>query len=237
MKRFFRKPLLTLTLFSIGAGSARAQDVILPDAKMTVAERDAYEARVKHFEAERARRHPLFLQSAKLATEALGREIMKGNVMYGIDNMYPRWKNFLAKRAGGEANINKKAQLAVKMMNDNKVVIVDFQVGHPHKLLKVNMRKKPNLPKVYYPVDFNFQTLVVVPTTTVVQMAKIDPKTGKPLRIKKNSSQIAIYDEVTTKWSFIDGSSISPNELRNLFPTMPRKFATDLPKSGNVVNQ
>ena len=238
-RNLFGKSLLAAGVLSVAfAGGVSAQKIILPDSEMSDKERETYDARVEHFEMERLRRHPLFLQSAKMATEKLGAEIMKGNVNYAINNMYPRWKAFQCKRLkGGEDEFVKKAQNAFKMMKKDGTVITDFRVGQPQKLIYVNMQKKPNLPKVYYPVDFHFQTLVVVPTTTIVQFAKIDEKTGKPTKVVKNSSQIAIYDEVTKKWSFIDSSGVSPNELRNLFPTMPLKFATDLPKSGKVLNK
>ena len=214
-----------------------AQEVILPDSEMTVVEREAYKRRVTHLENERARLKPAYLQSAKLATERLGNQILKGDISYAIDNMYPRWKRIQVKLIGGEQKFIKKAHLAAQMMREDKTVITDFEVGEPKRLLYVNTQKRPNLAKVYYPVDFTFEKLVVVPTKMTVQFAKIDERTGRPTKVEKQSCQIAIYNDELKRWSFIDGSSISPNELRNLFPTMPIAFAKSLPKSGKVLDK
>jgi len=217
-------------LYFLSGTLLHAQKVILPTDKMTEEERANYEQRKQLMVNERTRKKPLFIQSAHIATQALGAEIMKGNADYAIANMYPRLKKIQAKRAGGEENMIKKLRLAQKRMKEDKTVIIDFKADMPKEILHVRMERKEGLAKFYFPVDFTFQKLLIVPTKTVIQFAKVDTETGNPLKVLEESCQLAIYDEKTKKWSFINGSTISANELRGLFPLIPKDVATGFPK-------
>ncbi len=217
--------LVTLTV-------ASAQQIILPNDKMEPAERANYKQRVGVFQAERIRREPLFMESAQMATQKLGDAILKGNMDFAVLKMYPRWKKKQSILVGGDGNMLKKFAHAAKLMRDSGTVITDFKALRATEILYVRMEKKKGLTKVYYPVDYTFQKLVVVPTVTQIRFGKIDPATGKPFEVEKKSFQLAIYDENVKDWSFIDGSSVSINDIRNMFPTVPLSFEKKLPKGG-----
>jgi len=229
----FKASLLAISLSII---SAHAQRIILPQDIKGEAEKKAYQEKLNLYHAEQLRRKPLYIKSAKLATEKLADEILKDNFDYAIANMYPRLKATLSKRVGGEAEFLKRQRKAVDDLRKSKTEIIDIKVSEPTELYYVWMKKKKGLDVIYYPFDYTIQKLVIVPITKHVKFGKINPDNGKPFAAVVNSYQLAIYDETDKRWSFIDGSSITVNEIRNLFPTIPLDIAKKLPKSGKAIN-
>ena len=208
-----------LSLMACSAQSAPpVPKIILPDSKMTDSERQQFEKRLREFNQRNKEMEPLYLKSAKMATEKLCAESLKGNFNYAIENIYPRYKRKQVMLAGGEDRLLRKFQDSINMLRKDGTVIMDIKVGEPIAIRDVHMEKKEGLRKVYYPMDFTFQKLVIVPTSMVLQFAVIDKGTGKPTRVEKNNCQLALYDGKTKAWSFIDGSTISKNELMGLFP-------------------
>ncbi len=227
------RTFLTLSILSLC--SSYAQRVITRDDIKDPDELKAYDLKIQQFYATQTARKPLYLKSAKLATEKLADEILKDNIDYAILNIYPRWKAHLASRVGGQQQLILKAREAVKQMRDSKTEIVDIKVGTPTDIYYVHVRQKKGLAKVVYPFDYNFQKLVIVPLSKHVKFGKTNPETGKPYQAIQNSYQLAVYDEVAQTWSFIDGSGITVNDIRNLFPTIPLTIKEKLPKSGKTL--
>lgn len=212
-----------------------AQRIILRDDIKDPEQLREFDAKLLAFNNKRSREKPLHLQLAKLATEQLTDEILKGNTDFAIANIYPRWKKQLSMRFGGEANFLKRARETVTEMNRQNTVITDIKVGVPNTIYYVWLKKMKNKSVIYFPFDYTTQKLVIVPTSVHATIDEIDKETGKKIKIIKNSFQIAIYDEATKSWSFISGGSISINQLRSLFPTLPMNMTQHFEKSGGVV--
>lgn len=213
---------------------ASAQKVILRDDIKDPEELRQYDLQLDHYNAERERRKPLYLQSAKLATEKLSDEILKGNMDYAIANIYDRWKKKLSMRFGGEAKLIEGLKKTVIEMHTDNTVITDIQIGEPKHIYYVWMQRKKGMTVVTFPFDYTFQKLVIVPMTQYVTFNR-DPKTGGKLNVEKNTYQLAVYDENSKKWSFISSNGISINDLRGLFPTLPLNIKDHFEKSGKVL--
>lgn len=153
---------------------------------------------------------------AKEAVKKLATEVRKGNFLYSLDNMYPRWKESMAKRIGGEEVLRKRLESVPKDMLDKGISITDFKVGEPEAAFEVNgdllrdSKKSPTFSEY----------LVFVPTTSLYRV--IDPQGGVVKYLEAQGFQIAVASKKTpTQWTFIDGSNIKMSDLRGLFPHLP----------------
>lgn len=155
---------------------------------------------------------------AKEAVDKLATEVRKGNFLYSLDNMYPRWKESMAKRIGGEEVLRERLESVPKDMLDKGISITDFQVGEPVTAFEVNgnllrdSKKSPTFTEY----------LIFVPTTSLYRV--IDPNGGVVKYLEAKGFQIALTSKkAPTKWTFIDGSNIKMSDLRGLFPHLPHK--------------
>lgn len=57
----------------------------------------------------------------------------------------------------------------------------------------------------------------LVPTVTRIKMVQ----KGQTFTIESTGFQVAISDKDKNDWTFIDGSTVSVNDLRSLFPNFP----------------
>lgn len=159
----------------------------------------------------------LVLSGAELATKKLGGEVMKGNFVYSIDKMYPRWKKRAAVRLGGEEKLRAKLLQVPEEMRKNGISMLKFEVSKPSVIHEVFLGRGED--KTGKPFQVYREWLVFVPTRTVYHY--IDPTTRKPKRVERRSFQVAINTKGTAKWTFIDGSTLTVSQLRSFFPGLP----------------
>lgn len=159
----------------------------------------------------------LILTSAEVATKKLGQQVLKGNFIYSIDNMYPRWKARAAVRSGGEEKLRAKLLKVPEEMRKNGITMLKFDVGKPKALHEVFLGRGQD--KDGKPIQAYLEWLVFVPTRTEYHF--IDPETRKPKRIERKSFQVAINTKGKAKWTFIDGSTLTVQQLRSFFPGLP----------------
>lgn len=168
-------------------------------------------------------------QSVRAATQRLGNEVLQSNFRYAIDHMYPRWKNSQAKRLGSEAKLLAAFNSAGAKMQEAGVTLDSFLALEPTGAYRVHPKLKPGVSDVNSSSDLDYQILVLIPT----QMKISFYVEGHPKRsFMRNSYQVALSQEGSNEWSFIDGSTIRFTDLRSLFPLLPSDL--ELPEKSDV---
>lgn len=168
------------------------------------------------------------LQEARVEVGNLAQEVRKGNFLYSLDHMYPRWKATMSKRVGGDKALQARLESVPKQMIEKGITIIDFRVGIPVSAFEVKgALLKDAKTQAVTPVFSEY--LVFVPTTTVFRA--IDPNGGVVKRLKSEGYQVALRPkEAGGKWSFIDGANLKIADLRGLFPYLPeQEKALNLP--------
>jgi hypothetical protein len=69
------------------------------------------------------------IRSAVQATEALGEKVVMGNHKVAVDRMYPRWKQRMAKRKGGVAELERELAGIGEIMARNGMSLTSFKVA------------------------------------------------------------------------------------------------------------
>ncbi|MFK7851584.1 MAG: hypothetical protein AB8D78_11450 [Akkermansiaceae bacterium] len=166
---------------------------------------------------------PEVTASAVKAVSELGKEVVLGRYKVAIDRMYPQWKERTAKRMGGMENLQKQLDGVARQMLQQGISITDFKPkGNPTAFevypgKKVEVVNGQKVEKLIYT-----KWLVLVPTLTKFRaMIEGDPVA---INIESKGFQVAISDKGSGKWSFIDGSAVSVNDLRSLFITLPQNL-------------
>jgi len=165
---------------------------------------------------------PDVVASAVDAVAKLGDEVVLGRYKVALDRMNPLWKERTAKKIdGGMAALEKQLEGAAAQMVQHGITMMDFkpqgqprsyEVGPGRKVEKVNGEEVER--------GVFKQWLVLVPTVAKVRI--MSQKAGeKPVFIETTGFQVAISDKGKNNWSFIDGSSLSVNDLRGLYGTLP----------------
>lgn len=158
------------------------------------------------------------MEEAQLAVQDLANEVMKGNFLYSLDLMYPRWTGAAEKRMGGKEALRKRLEALPREMQEKGISIIEFKAERPVSAFEVKAEHHKDSQKA--PVFSEY--LVFVPTTTLYRA--IDPNGGVVVKIESKGFQAAIVSQAAPrKWSFIDGSSLTVQELRTLFPLLPQK--------------
>ena len=180
---------------------------------------------------------PAIGASAQAAVQKLGFEMMKGNFKYGQERMYPRWKRRLAKRVGSLEKLEAQLAAASQQRVDMRLAVTAFRAAPPTAFFNVWKSEKIN-PVTGVPVEDALgkviiveHWLAVVPTTTRVRVpdAKL---VGKNYVLEEQSYTIAISEKGSNIWSFLTGMKPTIQELRSLFPSLPRgEKELGLPKS------
>jgi hypothetical protein len=178
------------------------------------------------------------MAEAAAATQALGSEVVKENFSFTIQRMYPRWKTQAAKRMGGMDKLVEILAEVPKEMKRNGITILSFEVGQPASVFEVNqVIAKTNDGEVLRAFT---EWLVFVPTTT--KYLVIEKETGRKRHLMTTGFQVAVKKKDAELkpgdprgWFFIDGSSLSIETLRRMFPTLPAtKEAMQLPEVGRL---
>lgn len=159
--------------------------------------------------------------SAVAAVAKLGDEVVLGRFQVAVDRMNPTWKERTAKRVGGMKVLEEQLAGVARQMMQQGISMISSKPQGPPKSYEVGPGKKV---EAINGVDveslvFN-KWLVLVPTVTKFRIMREGEV--KPLFIESIGFQAAISDKDKNDWTFIDGSSLSVNDLRSLFATLPQ---------------
>jgi hypothetical protein len=155
------------------------------------------------------------------AVRDLGSQVVQGHYAVAVERMNPLWKERTAARIGGEAAMKKQLAEVSRQMIQQGITITSFQpdgqprsyeVGPGKRVETINGRQVESL--IYT------KWLVLVPTLT--KFSLIPPGSTKPVIIDSTGFQVAISDKGKSDWTFIDGSSLTLNDLRKLFINLPQ---------------
>ena len=177
------------------------------------------------------------IASSQRATQELGNNVIKENYLYTHDKMYPRYKNRQV-AVHGEKKFKQQFLDVSKTLNTMGVTITNFKAGPPTGFFRVwaqirpagKLKIKSGEQKDLIAGDVVYNWLIMVPTTQVWTFTS--NKGGPPRKLKREGIQVAIAQEAAIpgqeKWTFIDGGTLKPQELRAMFPSLPQKLV--LPK-------
>lgn len=164
---------------------------------------------------------PEVVASAVAAVRDLGEQVVLGRYHVAIERMNPQWKDRAAKRAGGMEALEKQLAGVGRQMVQQGVSIISsrpqgqprvFEVSPGKEMVEVDGEAVEQM--VYT------RWLIFVPTVTTYRiMVEGEPR---PVVIESTGFQVAVSGKDPLDWSFIDGSSISVNDLRSLFLTLPK---------------
>jgi hypothetical protein len=162
------------------------------------------------------------LRGAEAATKILGAQVLKGNLSYSIQRMYPRWRKRAAVREGGDAALEKKLMDVFAQARKQGTDLLAFEVGEAVSGHEVHLGRGTD-EKTGKDVERYLEWLVFVPTRKIYRV--IDPATGEAKKLEMKGYQVAIVKKRTSDWYFIDGSSLTIPELRSFFPGLPEDQA------------
>jgi len=186
---------LLLCLFSLSP--LHAQDVITEDAPPQVA------------------------ASAVRAVADLGMEVAKGKYTVAVERMFPQWKERAAKRAGGMEALEKQLDGVSDQMLQQGITITECAPQGQPRVFEVIPGKKVEVVDGQQIEALRYtKWLVLVPTVTKFRI--FVPKDPVAVMIESTGFQVAISDKGKEDWTFIDGSSVSVNDLRSLFINLPQ---------------
>ena len=168
------------------------------------------------------------MERARMATQVLMNETVRGNFKVVVDRMHPGFVEAIARPFGGPAKFKADMLKMMNQMGGNGIAIqagitqapdVAFEVdwgaqdvwenGQP--LLDANGKPKQ---------EFAYrQWMVYVPT---VMDVFIKSENGELEKWRKTGFQIAISPKRIEDWTFIDGSTVTPIQLRKVFPFLPK---------------
>ena len=172
---------------------------------------------------------PEALASATAAVAALGKQVEIGRYEYAIQKMYPTWKERMAGRLGGEAELEKQLAAVSRQMVSAGVTITSFTPQGRPSSYEVGIGKKvENVGGQHVESMTYTKWLVLVPTLT--KFTVINKENGQTMKVDSTGFQAAISDKGKNDWTFIDGSSLNANELRKLFVNLPQDI--ELPPVG-----
>ena len=199
-----------LFLFLALTGISRAQDALVENAS------------------------PAVVASAVEAVNALGKEVVLGRYRVAVDRMYPQWKEREAARAGGMDKLEAKLEEVPKQMLNRGISVTNFTSAGQARAYEVSPGKTVTTVNGQQVERLRYtKWMVLVPTVTNFRL--LVEGNPKPVIIQDTGFQVAISDKGANKWSFIDGSSLTINDLRKLF----RKFTSGSATScfGTEANQ
>lgn len=173
------------------------------------------------------------IASCQQATQELGNHVLRGNFLFTKEKMYPRYmKRQIALH--GEDEFNKQFESIAKRLIEMGVTINSFTAEQPVGFFRVWPQIKPDAKrkldsgqqKDLLDGDVVYNLLIMVPT---IQVWTFTNNRGEPPRkLKREGFLVAIAQEVevpgTEDWTFIDGATIQPQELRAMFPSLPQKL-------------
>jgi len=159
--------------------------------------------------------------SAVAAVGKLGDEVVLGRFQVAVDRMNPTWKERTAKRMGGMEVLEKQLAGVARQMVQQGISMISFKPqGRPRSFEVGPGKKEETINGVAVESLIFNKWLVLVPTITKFRIMREGE--AKPLFIESIGFQVAISDKGKNDWTFIDGSSLSVNDLRSLFGTLPQ---------------
>jgi hypothetical protein len=173
------------------------------------------------------------IASSQLAVQELGNNVIKQNYIYTHDKMYPRYKNRQV-AVHGEKKFKQQFLDVAKTLNTMGVTITSFKAGPPVGFFRVWPQIKPGAKlkidrgeqKDLIAGDVVYNWLLMVPTTQ--EWTFTSNKGGPPRKLKREGFQVAIAQEAAVpgeeEWTFIDGGTLKPQELRAMFPSLPQQL-------------
>ena len=171
--------------------------------------------------------------SSQLAVQDMGNNVIKQNYIYTHDKMYPRYKNRQV-AVHGEKKFKQQFLDVAKTLNTMGVTITSFKAGPPVGFFRVWPQIKPGAKlkidrgeqKDLIAGDVVYNWLLMVPTTQ--EWTFTSNKGGPPRKLKREGFQVAIAQEAAVpgeeEWTFIDGGTLKPQELRAMFPSLPQQL-------------
>lgn len=161
------------------------------------------------------------VRSAEAAVAELGKQVVLGRYQVAVEKMNPLWRDRMAARMGGIAELERQLSGASEKMVEQGITITSFQPeGHSSSFEVGSGKKVETLDGQQVESLIYTKWLVLVPTVTKF---KIFPKgAAKPIMIESTGYQVAISDKGKNDWTFIDGSSLNLSDLRKLFFNLPQ---------------
>lgn len=157
--------------------------------------------------------------SAVKAVEDLGDQVVQGRYQVAIERMNPLWKKRTAARIGGMRALERQLAAVSEEMVRQGISMVSFKpVGTPQSF-EVWPGKKVD-PATGAETLIYTKWMVMVPTATRFRIFRKGE--AKSRTIESIGFQVAVSDKDKNEWTFIDGSSLSLNDLRSLFINLPQ---------------
>lgn len=153
------------------------------------------------------------VKSAEASVQALGAKIVNGEHQAAIDSMYPQWKERMAKRSGGMAELEKSLRGIGDLLARSGISVISVKTHGVPTSHEVWPGKSSDGAVNYT------KWMVMVPTVT--RMRVLREGTPKPILIDSYGFQVAIADKGSDEWRFINGSDVSVADLRSLFTSLP----------------
>lgn len=170
-------------------------------------------------QAQEAAPGPEIATSAVSAVKSLGEQVVGGNLNHGFDRMLPRWRERLARRAGGEDTLKRQFQSAIDQLKKSGITFLSVTPTGAPQVYGVGAGKDTQMVEGKpTEVLITKQWLVLVP---VISQMKIVDQQGKPHKIESKGFQVAVTDKGKNDWTFVDGASLTVEDLRSMFPTLP----------------
>lgn len=164
---------------------------------------------------------PDVVASAVAAVARLGDEVVMGRYQVAVERMNPMWKERTAKRLGGMLELERQLAGVAKQMVQQGISMISFKPQGQPRSYEVGPGKKVDVVAGEEVESLIFtKWMVLIPTATTFRV--IFPGEPKPRVIESIGFQVAVAEKGKNDWTFIDGSGLTVNDLRGLFPTLPQ---------------
>ncbi len=163
---------------------------------------------------------PEVVASAVAAVRDLGEQVVLGRYHVAIERMNPVWKDRAARRAGGMAALEQQLnQVGREMVRQGVSIIASQPQGKP-RVFEVTPGRLTRIVDGQSVEEMIYtKWLIFVPTITTYRI--IREGEPRPLVVESTGFQVAVSAKDPLDWTFIDGASVSVNELRSLFISLP----------------
>lgn len=164
---------------------------------------------------------PDVVASAVSAVARLGDEVVMGRYQVAVERMNPLWKERTAKRLGGMKELEKQLAGVAKQMVQQGISMISFKPQGQPRSYEVGPGKKVETVAGEEVESLVFtKWMVLIPTATTFRVML--PGEPKARVIESIGFQVAVSEKGKSDWSFIDGSGLTVNDLRGLYPTLPQ---------------
>lgn len=155
------------------------------------------------------------------AVRNLGEQVVLGRFHVAIERMNPVWKERAARRAGGMEALQQQLQeVPRQMVRQGISIIASAPKGQPRVFEVSPAARNAMIDGQLVERMVYTRWLIFVPTVTTYRIM-LEGET-RPTVIESTGFQIAVSEKDPLDWTFIDGASITVNDLRSLFRTLPK---------------